>query len=51
MAVQANSTLAPRVPFRELLARSRRAALEPWIANAIDLLDAIGIAVDREPDG
>ena len=51
MAIHAHSTPAPRTPFRERLKRSRRAALERWIASAIDLLDDIDGDVDREPDG
>ena len=50
-AIASNTTPAPRAPFRDRLTRSRRAALEGWIASAIDLLDAIDGDADREPDG
>ena len=46
-AIASHSTPALSAPFRERLTRSRRAALERWIASAIDLLDDID-DVDRE---
>ena len=50
MAIHFHSTPAPSAPFRDHLTRSRRAALERWIASAIDLLDDIDGDADREAD-
>ena len=50
-ATASNSTPAPRAPFRDRLTRSRRAALEAWIEQAISVLDELDGDADREPDG